>query len=78
MGLETDDVFSQELKSSEYLNILFNCLQKLETEMKSIKEISLATKDRQIKGTEQLNDMDKAINFINEKLGEFETFKKRK
>ena len=47
MGLEKDDVFSQGLKS--------NCLQNLETEMKSIKE-SLAAKDWQIKGTEQLND----------------------
>ena len=47
-------------------------MQNLETEMKSIKEICLAAKDRQIKRTEQLNDTNKAINFINEKLEEFE------
>ena len=64
-GLETYDVFSQGLKSPECVKILFNCLQNLETEIKSIKEISLAAKDWQIKGTEQLNDMNKAINFIN-------------
>ena len=40
--------------------------------MKSIKEIYLAAKDWQIKGTEQLNDMNKAINFINEKFEDFE------
>ena len=40
--------------------------------MKSIKEISLAAKDWKIKGTEQLNDMNKAINFINEKFEELE------
>ena len=60
------------------MKILFNCLQKLETEMKSIKEISLAAKDWQIKGTEQLNDMNKAINFINEKFEEFEKDLKKK
>ena len=64
MGLETY-VFSQGLKSPECVKILFNCLQNLETEIKRIKEISLAAKDWQIKGTEQLNDMSKAINFIN-------------
>ena len=36
--------FSQGLKSAEFLKILFNCLQNLETEMKSIKKIFLAAK----------------------------------
>ena len=65
LSSETNDVFSQGLKSPECVKILFNCLQNLETEIKRIKEISLAAKDWQIKGTEQLNDMNKAINFIN-------------
>ena len=71
MGLETDDAFSQGLKSPECVKILFNCLQNLETEMKSIKEISLAGKDCQIKGTEQHNDTDTAINFIIKKIRRF-------
>ena len=76
-GLVTD-VFSQGLKSAECVKILFNCLQNLETEMMIVKEISLAAKDWQIKGTEQLNDMNKAINFINEKFEDFEkTFKQK-
>ena len=37
-----------------------------------MKEISLAAKERQIKGTEQLNEMNSAIKFINEKFVEFE------
>ena len=78
MGLETDDVFSQGLKSPQYVKILLNCLQNLETEMKSIKEISLAAKDWQITGTEQLNDMNKAINFINDKFENFEKPLKKK
>ena len=78
MGLEIDDVFSQGLKSPEQVKILFNCLQKLETEVKSIKEISVAAKDWQIKGTQQLNDINKAINFINKKFEEFEKDLKKK
>ena len=78
MGLETDDAFSQGLTSPECTKILFNCLLNLETEMKSIKEISLATKDWQVKGTEQLNDMNKVINFINKKFAEFEKDLKKK
>ena len=46
--------------------------------MKIIKVISLAAKDWQIKGTEQLNDRNKAINFINEKFEEFEKDLKKK
>ena len=78
IGLETDEFSSQGLKSPECVKTLFNCLQNLETEMKSTKEISLAAKDWQIKGTEQLNDMSKAINFINEKFEEFEKDLKKK
>ena len=46
--------------------------------MKSIKQTSVAAKDWQITGTEQLNDMNKAINFINEKFEEFEKDLKKK
>ena len=60
------------------MKVLFNCLQNLERETKSIKEIYLAAKDWQIKGTEQLNDMNKAMNFINEKFEEFEKELKKK
>ena len=78
MVLETDDVFSQGVKSPECMKILFNCFQNLKTEMKSIKEIPLAAKDWQIKGTQQLNDMKKSINFINKKFKDFEKILKEK
>ena len=54
---------------------LFNCY---ETEVKSIKEISLGAKDWQIKKTELFIDMNKAINYINEKFEEFEKDLKKK
>ena len=71
MGLDKDDIFAQGLKSPECVKLLFNCLQNLETEMKNVKE-SLAAKEWQIKGTEQLNDMNSVITFIYEKFVEFE------
>ena len=40
--------------------------------MKNVNEISLAAKDWQIKGTEQINEMNSAITFINEKSFVFE------
>ena len=72
MGLDNDDVFATGLTSSECVKLLFNCLQNLETEMKNVKEISLAAKKWQIKCTEQLNEMNSAITFINEKFVECE------
>ena len=75
MRLERDNVFLQGLKLPECVKILFYYLQNLETEMKSK---NIAAKDRQIKGTEQLNDMNKAINFINSKFEEFEKDLKKK
>ena len=40
--------------------------------MKNVRKISLAAKEQQIKGTEQLNEMSSVITFINEKFVEFE------
>ena len=66
MGLDKDDVFAQGLKSPECVKLLFNCLQNLETEMKNVKELSFAAEEWQIKGTEQLNEINSVITFINE------------
>ena len=63
MGLDKDDVFAQGLKSPECVKLIFNCVQNLETEIKNVKEISLAAKDGQIEDTEQLNEMNSAITF---------------
>ena len=46
--------------------------------MKRTKEISLAAKGCQIEGTEQLNDVNKFIIFINEKFQDFEKALKKK
>ena len=45
IGLHKSCVFAQGLKFPECVKLLFNCLQNLETEMKNVKEISLAVKE---------------------------------
>ena len=67
----------QGLKSPECVKLLFHCLRNLETEMKHVKEISVAAKASKIKGTEQINEMNSAITFINEKFFEFKKKNKK-
>ena len=71
MTLDKDDV-AQDVKSPECVKLQFNCLQNLEIETKTIREISLAAKEWKIKGNKQLNEMNSAITFIIEKIAEFE------
>ena len=47
---------------------IFNCLQNLETEMKNIKEISLAAKYWLIKGAEQFEEFEKDLKKKEEKI----------
>ena len=52
MGLDKDYVFA--LKSPECVKLLFNCLQSLETEMKTVREISLLLKSGKLKAQSSL------------------------
>ena len=60
--------FTEWLKSSEYVSIPFNGLQNQEQKVKIIKEVTKTTPGSQIKGTEQLAELQKFVAFINIKL----------
>ena len=75
---ENTEVFTEGLKSPECVSILFNCLQKLEKEMKILRDIAQTTQENQIKGTTQLTDLQESINFINEKFQEYEQDRREK
>ena len=75
---ENTEVFTEGLKSPECVSILFNCLQKLEKEMKILRDIAQTTQENQIKGTTQLTDLQESINFINEKFQEYEQDRQEK
>ena len=61
MGLDLNDIFAQGLQSPQCDKLLFNCLQNLET-----------AKEWQIKGVEQLNEMNSETTFLKGKFVAFE------
>ena len=48
---EYTEVLSERLETPEYVNILFNCLQNLEKEIKILWDIAQTTQENQIKST---------------------------
>ena len=50
---------------------MFNCLRNLEKEIKILRDIEQTTQENHIKGTTQLTDLQKSVNFINEKFQEY-------
>ena len=57
---------------------LFNSLQNLGSDVKTIREIAKSTQGSQIKGTEQLTEPQKSICFTNEKVKEYEENRREK
>ena len=72
------DVFTEGIESSHCASILYDCLKNLESKVNEIYELSSSTKDAQIKGARQLEDVSESIKFINEKLEEYEADRKQK
>ena len=66
------DVFAEGIEPPRFASILYDCLKKLELKVNEIYELSSYTKDAQIKGAEQLEDVSESIKFINEKFEEDE------
>ena len=72
------DVFAEGIESPHSANILYDCLKILELKVNEIYELSSSTKDAQIKGPKQLEDVSESIKFINEKFEEYEADLKQK
>ena len=69
-----DNVFAESLKSTECIEILFNCLTNVERQTKDICILAHSTQDHQIKDEKQLMDLTESINlkFIIHKFKEYE------
>ena len=65
------DVFAKGIESPRCASILYDCLNNLELKVNEIYELSSSTKDAQIKGAKQLEDVSESIKFINEKFEEY-------
>ena len=72
------DIFEEEIESLHCAGILYNCLQNLEKKLSKISEISSSTKEAKIKGAGPMEEVDKAIKFINKKLEEMQEDRKQK
>ena len=72
------DIFEEGIESLHCAGILYNCLQNLEKKLSKISEISSSTKEAKIKGAGPMEEVDKAIKFINKKLEEMQEDRKQK
>ena len=81
LSKETSDdtgVFAEVIESPRCASIFYDCLKNLELKVNEIYELSSSTKDAQIKGAKQLEDVSESIKFINEKFEEYEADRKQK
>ena len=66
------DVFTEELSCGDCVKILYNCIKNVEKEIQSILSKTEETRMSQIKGEQHLMDLNKTVNFICQKFGEYD------
>ena len=59
-----DDVFTEGLSSPDCVKILYNCIKNDENQIHGIHSKTEETKMSQIKGEQDLMDLNKTVNFI--------------
>ena len=72
------DVFAEGIDSPRCVSILYDCLKNLDKKVNEVHLLSATTNDDQIKGTQQLKEVNDVTKFINEKVGEFEADEDKK
>ena len=72
------DIFSEGIDSRKCESILYNCLTNLDKNVNEIHLLSTTRNDAQIKGTQQLKEVNDAIKFINEQFEEIEADRRKK
>ena len=80
LSLNQDDAngFAEGNDSPRCVSILYECLKNLDKKINEIHLLSITTNDAQIKGTQQLKEVNDATKFINEKFEEFEADRREK
>ena len=73
-----EDVFTGGLDNPECKEILFNCLKKLDLQVKEIFALSKQNQECQIKGESQLAEIRESMSLINEKFTKYEEERKQK
>ena len=73
-----DEVFTESLKSTDCVNILFSSIKNVERQVTQIFENTRELKEGQIKGEKHLAELAEAIDFISNKFEEYEKDRKEK
>ena len=73
-----EDVFTEGLDSSGPREILHHCLSKLETKVMQIFDLANTTKESQIEGAGELEDLAKSVDFLTKRFDDFQVELKRK
>ena len=68
----SSDAFTESLKSTSCVEILFNCLKNVEKQIKEIFVLIISIQEQQIKDKRQLNDVRDSVQFISDKFKESE------
>ena len=63
-------IFAEGLNNSSCRGILFNCLKEFEAKVVKIPEVANSTKESQIKGEKQLEDLTSSADYIAKKSDE--------
>ena len=63
-------IFAEGLNNSSCRGILFNCLKEFEAKVVKIHEVANSTKESQIKGEKQLEDLTSSADYIAKKSDE--------
>ena len=72
------DVFEEGLESPECKEILFNCLRNLQEKVTEIFNLAQDTKNMQIKGDKQLEELKSSVEVMSDKFDEYEKDRKEK
>ena len=74
----SSDAFTESLKSTSCVEILFNCLKNVEKQIKETFVLIISTQEQQIKDKRQLNDVRDSVQFISDKFKESEEDRAKK
>ena len=72
------DVFEEGLESPECKEILFNCLRNLQEKVTEIFNLAQDTRNMQIKGDKQIEELKSSVEVMSDKFDEFEKDRKEK
>ena len=78
LNQDDTDVLVEGIDSPRRVSILYDCLKNLDKKVNEIHLLSATTNDDQIKGTQQLKEVNDVTKCINEKVGEFEADEDKK